>query len=226
MAAVYLTYAAARGKARWGDKTPMYMEHLGTIDRLFPTATYVHLIRDGRDAAVSFLQMPAGVVTETWAHPRDAVGFACQWRAEVSKARALGRRAGARYLEVRYEALVADPEAALRRICTHVGLEFEAAMLASGGSDIPDKPHQQSLKRPLTAGLRDWRTEMSPADARAFSAVAGDLLAELGYPDSGVTTTRGRLDRAAYASRVRAWNASGSLVRRSPLWARRHPPLD
>jgi LPS sulfotransferase NodH len=224
IAAVYLTYAAAQGKERWGDKTPLYMEHLATIDRLFPDAVYVHLIRDGRDAAVSFLEMPAGVVTETWAHPRDAAGFACQWRAEVSKARALGRRAGPRYLEVRYEALVADPEGELRRICAHVGLDFEPAMLAPGGH-VPDKPHQQSLKRPPTVGLRDWRTEMTPADARVSSAVAGDLLAELGYPDPGATTSRGKLRRASYAARVKAWNASGSLVRRTPLWARRHPPV-
>ena len=28
IAAVYETYAAARGKSRWGDKTPLYMQHL------------------------------------------------------------------------------------------------------------------------------------------------------------------------------------------------------
>jgi hypothetical protein len=169
--------------------------------------------------------MPVGVVTETWAHPKDAAGFACQWRAEVSKARALAHRAGERYHEVRYEVLVADPESELRRICAHAGLDFEPAMLTAGGADVPDKPHQQSLKRPPTVGLRDWRTEMTPAGTRAFSAVAGDLLAELGYPDPGVTTARGKLQRMSYAARVNAWNASGSLVRRTPLWTQRHPPL-
>ena len=69
--------------------------------------------------------MPEGIVTRSWAHPRDAAGFACQWRAEVVAARALGRRVGPRYLELRYEQLVADPEASLREICDHIGLVFE-----------------------------------------------------------------------------------------------------
>ena len=89
----------------------MYMQQLPLLERLFPDARYVHLIRDGRDTAVSFLSMPAGIVTRTWAHPETAGEFACQWRAEVEAARALGEpRRARRYLEVRYEALVADPE--------------------------------------------------------------------------------------------------------------------
>src|SRR5512145_2065807 len=50
IAAVYEVYAGRHGKARWGDKTPMYMEHLDLLERLFPEARYVHLVRDGRDA--------------------------------------------------------------------------------------------------------------------------------------------------------------------------------
>src|SRR5215211_5957944 len=83
IAAIYEAYAATHGKPRWGDKTPMYMEYLPLLRRLFPEAWFVHLIRDGRDAALSFLELPEGVVTRTWAHPASAADFACQWRAEV-----------------------------------------------------------------------------------------------------------------------------------------------
>ena len=133
VAAVYETYAARFGKARWGDKTPMYMAYLPLLERLFPTALYVHLIRDGRDAATSFLAMPRGIVTESWAHPRTAAGFACQWWTEVEAARALGRRVGDRYLEVRYEDLVRAPAAAIERICAFAGLAYEPSMLAYPG---------------------------------------------------------------------------------------------
>jgi hypothetical protein len=224
--AVYVAYAAARGKERWGDKTPLYMQHLPLLERLFPEARYVHLIRDGRDAAVSFLQMPAGVVTRSWAHLRDARGFACQWRSEVRAAQALGRRVGARYLEVRYEALVADPEQELRRIAEHGGLTYEREMLDYPSSvDVSDKPHQQRLRERPTVGVRNWRSELAPGEARAFSSVAGDLLAKLGYDDPGTRTFGGRLREATYQGRIAAWNATGSAVRRSPFWRRRHPPL-
>jgi len=226
IAAVYDSYAALHGKNRWGDKTPMYMQHLPTLERLFPDALYVHLIRDGRDAATSFLQMPEGVVTRTWAHPRSAAGFACQWRTEVAAARALGSRVGSRYLDVRYEHLVADLACELRRICEHVALSFEVPMLEYVGAvDVSMKPHQQSLSRPPTSGLRDWRTEMSAADVHAFEGVAGDLLDELGYATSSRPTLSGRLRRLSYAGRVMAWRASSRAVRVSPLWRRRHSPL-
>ena len=228
VAAVFETYAALQGKPRWGDKTPMYMQHLPLLERLFPTARFVHLIRDGRDACVSFLGMPRGIMTESLAHPRDASGFACQWRTEVRAARALGRRVGSRYLELRYEELVAEPEAVLRSVCTFAGLPWDAAMLDYPGSvDVSAKPHQSSLTRAPTPGLRNWRAQMRAEDVEAFERIAGDLLAELGYElTSGSPRPPGlpaRAALAAYRTKVAAWNVSADALRRSPLWRRRHP---
>jgi hypothetical protein len=226
VATVYAVYADERGKPRWGDKTPMYMQNLRLLERLFPDALFVHLIRDGRDAALSFLAMPRGIVTETWMHPRTPAEFACQWRTEVAAARRLGRRVGRRYLEVRYEELVADAEAALRRICEFAGLEFEPGLVDYAGNvDVSAKPHQQSLKQPPTSGLRDWRTQMSPTDVTAFEHVAGDLLRELGYETAHTPDAGGRLKRTSYATRALAWRGASFALRRSPLWRRRHPPL-
>jgi hypothetical protein len=226
-AAVYEVYAERHGKRRWGDKTPMYMEHLPLLERLFPDARYVHLIRDGRDAALSFLSLPKGVVTETWAHPRDAAGFACQWKREVTAAQALGVRVGpGRYLEIRYEELVADPERELRRTCDLAELVFEPTMLDYAGTiDLSAKPHQQSLAHAPTPGLRSWRDQMRPQDVRAFESVAGDLLAKLGYGASHRPDLRGHLRVLDYRARTRAYRTASFAVRRSPWWKGRHPPL-
>lgn len=232
IAAVYEAYAAQRGKSRWGDKTPLYMQYLGLLDRLFPDAVYLHLVRDGRDAAVSFRQLPAGIVTEGWAHPRSIADFAAQWRTEVRAARALGERLGPnRYLELRYEDLVAEPETELGRACRLAGLEFDPEMLRYAGTvDVSAKPHQQSLTRPPTPGLRDWRRELAPGEVAAFEAVAGDELARHGYEVSpGAETGPGpqaRLRLARYEALSAAWRAVGHALRRTPVWARRHPPLD
>ena len=227
IATVYAVYATERGKARWGDKTPMYMQNLRLLARLFPDALFVHLIRDGRDAALSFLAMPKGLMTETWMQPRDTAAFACQWRTEVKAARRLGRRVGAeRYLEVRYEDLVRDVESVLRRISEFTRLPYEPAMADYAGNvDVSAKPHQQSLRHPLTAGLRDWRVQMSPEDVGAFEQVAADLLDELGYETHERPDAAGRFKRASYNARAAAWRAASLGLRRSPLWRRRHPPL-
>ena len=135
------------------------------LERLFPDAQYVHLIRDGRDAALSFLEMPEGTFTRTWAHPTTPGRFACLWRKEIAGARALGRDVGSsRYLEVRYEALVADPTATVTAICAWAEIPFEPAMLEYAGEvDVSAKPHQQRLLAPPTKGVRSWREEMSAA---------------------------------------------------------------
>jgi hypothetical protein len=225
IAAVFEAYAAEHGKPRWGDKTPLYMQHLRLLERLFPTARYVQLIRDGRDAALSFLSVPPGIMTEGWGHPRDAAGFACQWATEVREARALGARVGPdRYLEVRYEALVAGPEAELRRVCELAGLDYEETMLGYvGHTESARKDHQERLNEPPRVGVRDWRTEMAPTDVAAFEHVAGDLLDDLGYD----VTTRGHDARrlAAYRAKTWAWRSVGTLTQRSPLWRRRHAVL-
>ena len=175
------------------------MQYLPLLERLFPRAVYVHLIRDGRDAATSFLEVPDGIMTAGWGHPRDAAGFAAQWATEVRGARALGARVGAtRYLEVRYEALVAAPDEELRRVSAFAGLEYEDGMLGYvGRTDSARKDHQKRLDEPPRVGVRDWRTEMPAADTAAFEATAGDLLHGLGYEVSTPGSDRRRL--AAYA---------------------------
>jgi len=228
IAAIFETYAERVGKPRWGDKTPMYMRHLGLLESLFPNAQYVHLIRDGRDVALSFLEMPEGTFTRTWAHPATPAQFACLWGKEVSDARALGRRLGsARYLEIRYEELVTDPDEVLVGICDFAEVPFETDMLAYAGAvDVSEKPHQQRLLRPPTAGVRSWRDDMSSEDVVAFEHVAGDVLRELGYDvTSSGSSARAAATRLAYDGRLAAWNASTSLLQRSPLWRRRHPRL-
>ena len=176
--------------------------------------------------------MPKGIVTETWAHPRDAAGFACQWRSEVRAASALGERVGrARYLEVFYEDLVREPGDALRRICAFADLPYAEQMLGYAGEvDVSAKPHQQRLRQAPTPGVRDWRSQMARNDALAFERIAGDVLAELGYPllDAANGSGPGPRERAllaAYRARLAAFNAAAFAMQRSPLWRRRHPPL-
>jgi hypothetical protein len=230
--AIFSVHAARHGKTRWGDKTPMYMQYLPLIDGLFPHARYVHIVRDGRDAAASFLAMPAGVATATWAHPRSPAEFACQWSTEVQAARALGANAGAdRYLEVRYEQLVADPPWELSAICRFAGLEYEPGMVDYASHlDLSGKPHLTRLAQPPTQGVRNWRDDMAPAAVAEFEAVAGDVLASCGYeladPDrSSGPGPRERATLVSYRARSAAWRATARAIARSPLWRRRHPRL-
>jgi hypothetical protein len=180
--AVYAAYAHDRGKPRYGDKTPVYVYEIDALAQLFEEARFVHLIRDGRDVACSF-------IGQEKMRPNGPVEAALLWRERVEAGRAAGEwLKSSRYLELRYEDLIADPEGALRPLCDFIDLDYDPAMLTyreraeeltrfDGGSER----HRGVFLAP-TEGLRRWQAELEPAEVEAFELVAGDLLDELSYP--------------------------------------------
>jgi hypothetical protein len=191
----YRLYARRHGKRRAGDKTPPYALHLDRLHRLLPEARFVHLIRDGRDVARSFRGL--------WFSPGDDIDtLARTWRDTIVTARRLA--AGVpHYLEIRYEDLIRDPEAVLRTICAFVELRYHPAMLryhegARGRLDEvsaragPDgrvavtkeqrlRLHGRTSRPPEAGRIGLWREELSAAEVARFEALAGGLLADLGY---------------------------------------------
>jgi Sulfotransferase family len=199
----YASYAASQGKPRHGDKTPAYVLHLPLLAGLLEEACFVHLIRDGREVALSLAAI------EAWG-PGSVLDAAIHWAERVRRGRTAGAALGpGRYREVRYDALVRDPESTLRDLGPFLDLPFDARMLdpasraqergAGGATGI----HARVGER-VREGVRDWRTEMSAADLAAVEAAVGDLLEELGYeravPDPPPEARR----RAAEAERARA----------------------
>jgi glycosyltransferase involved in cell wall biosynthesis len=189
MRVVFSVYADAHGKARYGDKTPAYVLHLPMLAALFSEARFVHIIRDGRDVALSLFDI------ERWG-PSQIQGAAHYWVRHVAAGRDAGAAIGERqYHEVRYERLVEEPETVLRELCGFFDIEYESAML-----DYPDRVaeiqignFQPEIHRRLellpTAGLRSWQDQMSTDDQAAFVAIAGPLLQELGY-ETRIADTR------------------------------------
>jgi LPS sulfotransferase NodH len=194
--AAYRAYAKAHGKSKWGDKTPRYVTQLPLLARLFPEARFVHLVRDGRDVALSLVGLG-----HLHAHPATA---AFPWARQVAKGRAAGHALGpGRYVELRYEELVANPEGVLQHLCRSLGLAFAPEMLEHRRNETlekipPDRRRYHTrLALPPTEGLRDWRRDMDPAAVAEFEALAGAELVASGYELSGRPISTG--------TRVRAW---------------------
>jgi hypothetical protein len=176
---VFAIYARSEGKPRYADKTPSYVLEIPLLAEVFPEARFVHLIRDGRDVALSLQEVRFG--------PGSLGEAALHWRRRVQRGREAGRTLGPeRYLEVRYEELTDEPQRVLDGLCTFLGLPYDEAMLSY--SDRPDlmrdfrREHQHNnLRKAPTAGLRDWRHEMSSRDVAVFEALAGEALLDLSY---------------------------------------------
>jgi hypothetical protein len=193
--AFFQLYAEREGKTRWGDKTPGYVREMHRIESVLPEARFVHLVRDGRDVALSVLGMNWG--------PSTVPEAAFRWKKRILRAREQAPRIG-HYVEIRYEDLVRDTEVTLRRICEFVDLPYDEEMLRyheraserlqEKARDLdrgPDKAPQTAEARleshalatqpPDPERIERWRTEMSVEDRAVYEELAGDLLADLGY---------------------------------------------
>ena len=176
---IFDLYGKARGKSLVGNKTPDYARRMHILHALWPDARFIHLIRDGRDVALSLMawsrvsQKTPGTFP-TWKD--DPVSTAALWwELNVRRGREAGRALGPElYREICYESLVTRPAEVCRVVCSFLGLPFDDAMLRFHES--------RTSLRPITAGLRDWRTQMPAEDVERFEAAAGALLDELNYP--------------------------------------------
>jgi hypothetical protein len=185
--AFYRLYAQRFGKSRWGEKTPGYGLCMEAIERLLPEARFLHIVRDGRDVAVS--------VRNLWFRPGDTMeAIAKDWCDRIRATRAQRVR---HVLEIRYEGLVERPDPVLRRICGFVELPFDAVMLdyhrraperLAEHEARPEVTKEQRLRQqefttkpPERSRIGRWKTELSPNDLARFERVAGDMLDELGY---------------------------------------------
>jgi len=177
---IFGMYAASKGKSRYGDKTPGYVMHIPELSRLLPEARFIHVIRDGRDVLLSNLETRFG--------PADVAEGALVWRRVVSAGRRAGSELGpGRYCELRYEDLLNDPEAEIRRLAEFVSLDFHDDMLQyfeRGNEIVGSAWHHRHLNLPPTKGLRNWRIEMPRQHVFAFEVLAGGQLEALGYDRS------------------------------------------
>jgi hypothetical protein len=185
---VFDLYGRARGKALAGDKVPGYVRHIGILHRLFPHARFVHLIRDGRDVCSSALnwerKLPSFAKYSTWEEDRVST-TALWWEQRVRAGREAGPPLGpGLYYELRYEALVSEPEEVCRALCDFLELPYSERILAfHEGHEKEDAGLTAgNAWRPITPGLRSWQTDMPGEELERFEAATGALLDELGYP--------------------------------------------
>lgn len=152
--------------------------HFDRLPWLFPSGRYIHLVRDPRDVSRSAIGL--GFVGNVWRGAR--------WWAEAERTwdTLRARVPPAHCCEVRYEALIRDPESTLRDICAFIGVPYSEQMLAY--------PRDTSYGPVDPTPVEQWRLHARSEDIRTVEAVVGPLLVERGYAPSGHPPLRiGRL---------------------------------
>ncbi len=193
-----LLLAALDGGRRFAEKNPENSFLVPFLAAEFPGAQFIHIVRDGRDAAVSHAEKPwlaaasaasgqrgmagqlHGPQARWWVEsPRrdefakvpDIVRAAWCWRRFTEAALdGVARLPPGRAAEVRYEAMVSDPAGTADMLAGFLGAS------AAGRDEL-----RTGMGRARPDSVGRWRAGLSDSDLRDVQTEIGPLLTRLGY---------------------------------------------
>lgn len=185
----FARYSERREKPRWAEKTPRNILYLDYLFEHFPNARFVHMIRDGRDTICSLRTHPRHKVVDgqlVELNTRHPLGPCLErWVSNVSAG--LTYRRDPRYIEIRYEKLVAEPRETLMQLFAFIGEPFDERVLeyhqlqgqSRDARYFPQNP--EATQAMYTKAVARWRRDLSPEEILIVKREAGPLLRTLGY---------------------------------------------
>jgi len=164
-----------------GEKTTEHTGQLEKLGQMFPQPKIIHVIRDGRDEAVTAWDLNRRIGGEAFQQKFPSLAafaeaFGRNWNAATGNARNWGRANKEQYLEVRAEDLLNVPETDMRRVLEFLGL-------AAGDGDIAACAHagKKAVESAAVGGPGQWRQRFDADSSQAFGRQAGELLKLLEY---------------------------------------------
>jgi Sulfotransferase family len=212
--------ARSQNVTRWADCTPEHLLYLNRIKETIPNALIVHIIRDGRDVALSTAKL-GYVQRKWWDRTPSTMASALYWDWMVRKGRADGTKLGDDYIEVRFEELVTKPRITLAKLSSFIDHDLDYDRILKVGIGSLREPNTSFKGGPTNNfnPIGRWKEGYTAEDLAMLEALVGDTLTEFGYPLA--TTDRALLNRP-HLKRMRALY---QLYFTSKLWLKAETPL-
>lgn len=182
---VYLSYTESTvGIKVVGDKNNYYINHLPEIKTLFPSAKFIHLIRDGRDVACSYkaLEQLDDDSIYKLKLSADISDIAREWSSNNSK---ILKSLQGNMISIRYEDLIENPSLELGKICEYLGVDFDVKMLDFHLNN--DEPQELLAWKKKTKSKVDssnkgkYMTVLSEKEILCFDDIAKEMLLHFNY---------------------------------------------
>ncbi len=179
--------AQQQNVGRWAVYDPDNVLHSERVKKDIPNALFVHIIRDGRDIALSLKKM-GGFAPLPWdrRETNSLVATALYWEWMVRHGRAAGRRFPADYIEIRYEDLITNPRETLGKLGGFIDhdLDYDQIQRAALGrvSETNSSFREEGGGTAEIHPLGRWKERLSAESVAAIEGTVGGCLEENGYP--------------------------------------------
>jgi len=179
------TITQQQNAQRWAFYDPDNVLHFRRVKKDIPNALFVHIIRDGRDIALSLKKM-GGFAPLPWdrSETSSLVATALYWEWMVRHGRECGRLYPADYIEVHYEDLITSPRGTLCRLGGFIDHELDYEKIQDAGLGSLSKTNssfrEEAAKQKINP-LGRWKERLAPANIAAIESAVADCLAENGY---------------------------------------------
>ncbi|MGA9354090.1 MAG: sulfotransferase [Terriglobales bacterium] len=217
------TVTQQQNAQRWAFYDPDNVLHFRKVKKDIPNALFVHIIRDGRDIALSLKKM-GGFTPLPWdrGETNSLVATALYWEWMVHRGRECGQLFPADYVEIRYEDLITSPRETLAKLGGFIDhdLDYDRVQQASLGSlTKTNSSFRDEGEKEKINPLGRWKERLSTANIAAIEGAVGPCLDENGYQLSLPASERhGSLRRSLMRSVYHAFLGG-------KLWLKLHTPL-
>jgi hypothetical protein len=184
-----------RGASRFINKNPDNSARIRYLNKLFPDAYFIHIVRDGRAVCGSLLKFRqaatdffgpehrharSGIKVQAWPEIRrlwdsdPVLSVGLLWREVMDTIdRDSGAIAPDRFVEIRYEDLVTRPLESLRLLCSRCALPWTArsAVALARAADALRLDGRNDV----------WRTQFDDGDLSRLMRVIGPTMRRHGY---------------------------------------------
>lgn len=205
--------ARNQNAARWAAYGPDNALFIPEIKRELPDALFIHIIRDGRDIALSLTKM-GGLRPLPWDKKRGLLATALYWEWMIRKGREHGRMVAPDYIEMHYEDLVTKPRETLARLGEFLDHDLDYDRIQNTGIGRVSEPNSSFASESRNPGFNPvgrWKEKLSPEEVSLLEGLIGECLQEVGYP---LTTS----DQRSLPSRVKIMQALYPRFFDAKLW--------
>ena len=175
--------AKKQGKKRWAEQTPGHLFHMGILSKAFPKAKFIHVIRDGRDVALS--KRKVGWIGTRSSDPiKQLIYAAIDWKMAIRYGQSYAKKLGDNYLEICYEDIICNLDGVLKTVGNFAEIKIDKEQIKSssiGSLRKGNTAFDERMGGISSEGMDRWKRILTEKEIYVLNLVIGDTLVNLGY---------------------------------------------